>query len=202
AAFSYGVLKGLNEAPLPGQPGKTLLDEVDLISSVSGGSFTSAYYGLHGKGIFDDFESRFLLRDIQRDLFKNLFNPKYSFKLISPYYSRIDMAGELYGHITFDNSTYQGLIDKGRHPYIAVNATNMSTGAQFTFTQPQFDVIGSDLSQFDIGRAVAASSAFPFLLTPVSLLNHPAPADFSLPADVRKGLKDFGLNDRRFVWAD
>ena len=202
AAFSYGVLKGLNEVPLAGQAGKTLLDEVDLISSVSGGSFTAAYYGLYGNGIFDDFESRFLLRDIQGDLSKNLFNPKYWIKLISPYYGRIDMAAELYSHIVFGNSTYQGLVDKGCHPYIAVNATNMTTGAQFTFTQSQFDVIGSDLSKFSIGRAVAASSAFPFLLTPVSLFNQPAPAEFSLPVDVKNGLKDFGINDRRYVWAE
>jgi NTE family protein len=201
AAFSYGVLKGLNETPLPGQPGKTLLDEVDLISSVSGGSFTAAYFGLHGKGIFDDFNTRFLLRDIQGDLAKNFFSPQYAFKLLSPYYSRIDIAAELYGDIVFDKTNYQRLVDKGRRPFIAVNATNMTTGAQFTFTQGQFDVIGSDLSKFAIGRAVAASSAFPFLLTPVSLVNQPAPAGFSLPKDVENGLKDFGVNDRRYVWA-
>jgi NTE family protein len=39
---------------------RRLLDEVDAISSVSGGRFTSAYYGLHGDGIFDDFEDVFL----------------------------------------------------------------------------------------------------------------------------------------------
>ncbi|MEA1992724.1 MAG: patatin-like phospholipase family protein, partial [Thermodesulfobacteriota bacterium] len=32
AAFSYGVLKGLNETPLQGKPDLTLLDEVDVIS--------------------------------------------------------------------------------------------------------------------------------------------------------------------------
>ncbi len=46
-----------------------LLDEVDYITSVSGGSFTAAYYGLYGDGIFEDFEEAFLVRDIEKYLF-------------------------------------------------------------------------------------------------------------------------------------
>jgi predicted acylesterase/phospholipase RssA len=201
AAFSYGVLKGLDETPLPGKPDFTLLDEVDVISSVSGGSFTAAYFGLYHKEIFTDFESRFLNRDIQGELVHMLYNPVNWFKLASPYYSRIDMAQELYDQTVFNGSTFQNLVQQGRHPFIALNATNMTTGAQFTFTQPQFDIIGSDLGQFSVSRAVAASSAFPFLLSPVSLLNHPSPDQYELPRDVVNGLKDFGINDRRYFWA-
>ena len=39
--------------------------KIDVIGSVSGGSFTSAYYGLYGEGTFDDFEGRFLERNVQ-----------------------------------------------------------------------------------------------------------------------------------------
>lgn len=201
AAFSYGVLKGLDSIVLPGSPDKTLLDEVDLITSVSGGSFTAAYYGLYRKKIFDDFESVFLNRDIQGELGSMLYNPYNWVRLLSPYFSRIDMAAELYDDTVFGKSTYEDLIKQGRHPYIAINATNMTTGSQFTFTQNQFDVIGSDLALFLLSRAVAASSAFPFLLSPVSLLNHPDPSGYDLPEDVRNGLKDFGINDRRYFWA-
>ncbi|MBU0680722.1 MAG: patatin-like phospholipase family protein [Proteobacteria bacterium] len=201
AALSYGVLKELNATPLPGNPGFTLLDEVDLISSVSGGSFTAAYYGLFHKEIFKDFESRFLHRDIQGELMRKLYNPVNWFKLASPYYSRIDLAQELYDKTVFNSAVFENLVQEGRHPFIALNATNMTTGAQFTFTQPQFDIVGSDLGQFTVGRAVAASSAFPFLLSPVSLLNHPSPDQYALPLDVVNGLKDFGINNRRYFWA-
>jgi NTE family protein len=52
---------------------------VDTISAVSGGSFTAANYGLFGDRIFEDFETRFLKKDIQGDLTKAvLFNPSPS----------------------------------------------------------------------------------------------------------------------------
>jgi NTE family protein len=49
AAFAYGVLEELAATPVAlGGSSRSLLDEVDLISAVSGGSFTAAYYGLYG----------------------------------------------------------------------------------------------------------------------------------------------------------
>lgn len=201
AAFSYGVLKGLDNIKLPNKPGKTLLDEVDLITSVSGGSFTAAYYGLYKKKIFEEYESAFLYRDIQGELASMLFNPSNWVRLLSPNFSRIDMAAELYDETVFGKNTYQALIKRGKHPFIAINATNLTTGSQFTFTQKRFDAIGSDLASFPVSRAVAASSAFPFLLSPVSLVNHPNPKGYELPLDVKNGLQDFGINDRRYFWA-
>ncbi|MGO9612803.1 MAG: patatin-like phospholipase family protein [Dissulfurispiraceae bacterium] len=61
AAFSYGVLEELRatEVTLDGKK-RRLIDEVDAISAVSGGSFTAGYYGLFGECIFEDFESKFL----------------------------------------------------------------------------------------------------------------------------------------------
>jgi NTE family protein len=56
AALSYGVLEELRktEVVIDGRK-RSLLDEVDGISSVSGGSFTAGYYGLFGDRIFEDF---------------------------------------------------------------------------------------------------------------------------------------------------
>src|SRR5512135_1397034 len=66
AAFSYGVLEELRttEVTIHGKK-RRLLDEVDVISSVSGGSFTAGYYGLFGERIFEDFEPKFLKKNIQ-----------------------------------------------------------------------------------------------------------------------------------------
>jgi NTE family protein len=59
AAFSYGVLKFLHRAQVISADGTTsrLIDAVDVITGVSGGSFTALAYGLYGdrrcRGEFD-----------------------------------------------------------------------------------------------------------------------------------------------------
>jgi NTE family protein len=77
AAFAYGVLEELKEimVMIDGKE-RRLLDEVDVISAVSGGSFTAGYYGLFGEGLFQDFEQKFLKKDIQGALAARiLFDP-------------------------------------------------------------------------------------------------------------------------------
>ena len=77
AAFSYGVLEALRDTSATIDGRKThLLDEVDAISSVSGGSFTAAYYGLFGDRIFEDFQEKFLNKNIEGALLRRtFFNP-------------------------------------------------------------------------------------------------------------------------------
>ena len=84
AALSYGVLEELRDTivTIDGEP-RRLLDEIDTISSVSGGSFTSAYFGLYGDRIFDDFRERFLLQDIEGKLIRGLMNPMRWFSSVS-----------------------------------------------------------------------------------------------------------------------
>src|SRR6185295_1585539 len=54
AAFSYGVLEALRRIELVPREGERirLLDEVDVITGVSGGSFTALAYGLYGEKLF------------------------------------------------------------------------------------------------------------------------------------------------------
>lgn len=69
ASFSYGVLQTLRDTDITIDGTKRrLLDEVDVITSVSGGSYTAAYYGLFGDRIFSDFTRDFLYRDWQGEL--------------------------------------------------------------------------------------------------------------------------------------
>jgi NTE family protein len=52
-----------------------LLDEVDLITGGSGGSFTALAYGLYGDQLFDEYQARFLKRDVQGELTSRILNP-------------------------------------------------------------------------------------------------------------------------------
>jgi NTE family protein len=181
AALSYGVMEALRDTVIrvDGRE-KRLLDEVDCISSVSGGSFTAAYYGLFRDRLFQDFKTRFLDRDIQGALAGRLFNPVNWVRLASPYFSRIDMAAELYDSDIFDAATFKRLQSNGR-PFVILNATNLGAERRFGFTQVYFDALGSRLDQYKVSRAVAASSAFPYLLTPISLRNYPTAQGYTVP---------------------
>jgi len=202
AALSYGVMEKLRDTRIVWKGvEKRLLDEVDCISSISGGSFTAAYYGLFGERLFTDFRPRFLDRDIQSELVWKVANPFNWFRLISPTFSRIDLAAELYDETVFDGKRFADLPARERGPFVMINATNLANGGRFEFTQDEFDLLGSDLSTYPVARAVAASSAFPFLLSPISLLNFPAPENYTPPQDLTNALNDYNTNRRRYQWA-
>lgn len=183
AAMAYGVLEHLanTEVARKGKPGR-LLDEVDIISSVSGGSFTAAYYALHGDGIFSDFESRFLKRDVQGELTRKMLAPANVARASSPKFGRIDLVAEYLDEEVFFGGTYADLLARGRRPYVMINASDMTLGTRFEFTQEQFDLLCSDLASFPLARAVAASSAVPLLFSPLTLRNYSGQCGYSEPA--------------------
>ncbi len=173
AAFSYGVLKELDHIPSTarGATQTSMLDEVDLISSVSGGSFTAAYYGLHGKQIFDDFEARFLKRPVQSSLLKYLlFSPSNWIKLAPALYERSDLAADYYADTIFGRKRYADFRRDG--PRIIINATDLASGRGFSFTKKNFKRLCSDISSYPVGRAVVASSAVPVVFSPIVMKNY------------------------------
>lgn len=179
AALSYGVLEKFRDTRiyLNGKP-RRLLDEVDLISSVSGGSFTSAYYGLFGDQIFSDFERKFLKKRVQSELIKLwLLSPKNWLKLVPAFFGRSDLVAQYYSEKIFKKKTFADLRKEG--PEIIINATDLSLGKGFAFSDYHFSWICSDLNTYPVGRAVAASSAVPVLFSPILLQNHMGKCGFS-----------------------
>lgn len=172
AALSLGVLEELRHTPLAGgTAAHSLLDEVDAISAVSGGSVTAAAYALHGERIFDDFDSAFLKRNVQRALLGRTLNPFRWPRLCSSTYGRSDLAADFYDEILFHRATFADLAGIPG-AYVAINATDISTGARFSFTQYQFDLLCADLAPLRVSQAVAASSAVPGLLSPLTINNY------------------------------
>jgi len=171
AAFSYGVLEELRDTQININGNKkTLLAEVDTISSVSGGSFTAAYYGLFGNEIFQNYEKDFLEKDIQGTLINSLFNPINWFRFTTSGFDRTEMAINYYDRYIFKGATFSDFRNTG--PAIRINATDLNSGQPFVFNQNYFNFLCSDISKFKIARAVAASSAVPIAFSPIVLKNY------------------------------
>jgi NTE family protein len=199
AALSYGVLEGLRKTDivLDGRK-QRLLDEVDGISSVSGGSFTAGYYGLFGDRIFEDFESKFLKKNIQRSLIlRALLNVANWVRLFSSAFALSDLAAEYYDKYIFEGGTFGDMVAR-KGPFVIINATEMTHGTRVMFTQGAFDVICSDLSLFPVARAVAASSAVPMALTPITLRNYAGTCGFKTPEGFERGLEGRDILERQF----
>jgi NTE family protein len=212
AALSYGVLEDLAKTDV-GRPGQEhrLLDDVNMVSAVSGGSITAAYYTLWGDRIFKDYEARFLKKPVQNGLLFRLLAPWNLARVASPRYSTSDLAAKYYDQLLFNGATFGDLTPRPGRPFLIVNATDLAIGARFEFTQDQFDLLQSDLSRFPVARAVAASAAFPPYLGPVILKNysaeHPAPEPEFITSvlsnpSASSRLKDLALQERSYVDGD
>lgn len=185
AAFSYGVLEELRrtEITVDGQHRK-LLDEVDLITGVSGGSFTALAYALYGDRLFSEYEERFLKRDVQGTLIGRALSPRYWPDYIGGSAGRSEMAADYYDEILFGGATYADLLDK-HGPVVIATGTDLSTGSRLAFYQNDFDLLCTDLSKFRLARAAATSSAVPIILSPVTLNNYGGTCGFQYPAWVK-----------------
>ena len=197
SALSYGVLKELAETKVETVQGtSTVLAEVDMISAVSGGSFTAAYYGLRGDRIFDDYEERFLRKNVEGALFRKLFNPVNWVRLMSGKVGRTDLAAGYYDKILFDGASFADLQGHDA-PVIVLNSTDLATGTRFPFLQDSFDLICADLSVYPVSRAVAASSAVPVVFSPLTLKNYAGGCGYQPPAWLSQALKDEELTERK-----
>lgn len=173
AAFSYGVMQSLRdtEIEIKGQHRK-LLNEVDLVSALSGTGFVAAYYGLNRDTFFPDFEKKFLKRNIEWGMFQYAFlNPITIVRIMSPNFGRSDAVAEYIDRLLFHGAT-MGDLDRNGPPRININTTDITFGTRITLDRDFFRLICSDYDSFPVSRAVAASTAMIGLLTPVAINNY------------------------------
>lgn len=187
AAFSYGVLEALRSVEIVSDSGEKirLLDKVDLITGVSGGSFTALAYGLYGDKLFDMYEKSFLKRNVQGELVARILDPLNWPALSSKGWGRSELAAQLYDEILFKGATFADL-KRAEGPAIAVSATELSTGSRVVFIQQNFDIMCADLGPFSIARAAAASSAVPVVLSPLTINNYGGTCGYYEPDWVRQ----------------
>lgn len=73
--------------------------------SVSGGSYTAAYYGLFGKDVFDNFARDFLYHDWQGELMGLAFRPGNMAAMASANYNRSDLVAAHLNRTLFQGKT-------------------------------------------------------------------------------------------------
>jgi NTE family protein len=178
AAFSYGVLSALDQIPTPNRS-TPLLDRVDFVTGVSGGSVLAAYYGLKKRKALADFKQRFLLRNPEEALTTEI--------------SLLNIAKGLQGGINdagafptwldnnlFDHATFKTLLYQ-RRPFVWINASDIYSRTPFVFGSVLFGALCSDLANYPISLAVAASAAVPVVFAPVVIQNFPGGCSVPLP---------------------
>ncbi|MFZ9478666.1 MAG: patatin-like phospholipase family protein, partial [Steroidobacteraceae bacterium] len=199
SAMAYGLLEQLATDRLRHDGlERRLLDEVDIISAVSGGAIPAAYYTLYGDRLFADFERGFLNRNVAAGLRRRIFfDPRNWFRLASSEFSRGDIYAEYFDQKLFRGATYADLRTAGPRPFLILNATDVGNAGRFDFTQDSFDVLCMNLDSYPVSRAVAASSSVPALFTPITLHNEGGRCGHRLPAWVGEAVEESDHASRR-----
>ena len=171
--FHLGSLWRLNEFGM--------LPELDRVSSISGGSITAGYLGFRwgdlafdARGTAGNFER--LIVDALRDFCSRDIDVAAIGKgVLLPGVSPAELVEQAYRHHLFGNATLRSLPDP--KPRFVIGATNFGTGDSFRFSRPYMGDYRLGLvpdPDVPLARAVAASSAFPPVLSPVILETDPA----------------------------
>ena len=172
-SLGYGVLEQFQQATVrPTERGDTLLQNIDVVYGVSGGSVLAAYLALEGQETIPKFKEFFLKKDFQKKVINEVFSLSNVPRLTSPQFGRSDLLQEQLNLALYHGKTFADLARKRKGPFAVINATDMTAGQKVSFTQDFFDWLCVDLNDIEIARAVAASSAVPLIFSPITLNNH------------------------------
>jgi NTE family protein len=159
AAFHLGAMRRLQDFGL--------LDKLDLLTCVSGGSIAGATLAVNwGGGALDKLDAYLRTRSVAVSSVIG--------GLLDPFESRLDKLADSYDR---DLVFGKALNELSAGPRIYFNATNLATGNLFSFVaggglptemgEHELGFVPAD--KFPISRAVASSSAFPPVFPPLRL---------------------------------
>ncbi len=172
---------------------RDLLDKVDVISGVSGGSLPAAYYCTASDANWNPGKvQEVMTHSFAAPVTTSVFLPWMWPALWFTPYSRSDVLAQEFDHVLFKRPDGKPMtfadLRKDR-PQLILNATDLQSGANFTFTDELFDEMNSDLSKYPISLAVTASSAVPILL------HHTTVQDYQTTFPRYRHLIDGGIFD-------
>ena len=189
AAFSYGVLQGFDETRVDyGGRAMSLLDQLDFVSGVSGGSVLAAYYGLKKRAAMTDFKQRFLLANGEEALQTDLSFLNLAKGLSGGINDTTGFPRWLDAHL-FGGATFKDM-NRGGTPEVWINAADIYNRTAFIFADVTFRALCSDLANYPLSLAVAASAAVPVVFAPVVIQNYPGGCPAELPPWVERVRND------------
>lgn len=198
--FHVGALWRLNELGW--------LARLDHVSSVSGGSITAGTLGLNwgnlafdASGMAGDFSTQ-LVKPIRKLAGRTIDVWAVIAGILTPGRTISEMVARAYDSAVFDGATLQDLPDE---PRFVINATSLQTGVLWRFSKAYMADYTIGLvpnPTVELARAVAASSAFPPVLSPLKLKLDPGSfdgqgrgANYKRPFNAKAVLSDGGVYD-------
>lgn len=170
--FHVGALLRLNQLGY--------LSRLDRVSSVSGGSIIAGTLALNWRnlafdanGVAGNFDEQ-VVHPIRALAGKTIDQGAILGGLLTPGKSIADKVAAAYRKHLFGNATLQQLTDR---PRFVINSTNLQTGVLWRFSKPymaDYTIGVIDNPTVELAVAVAASSAFPPVLSPMHLSVNPA----------------------------
>jgi len=180
SAFSYGMLQALREATARAGDPDGILSDVRLVTGVSGGSVTAAWFGLNGDEALNGYRERYLVRNGEAYMGNSLFNPVTVARGLSGGANGRETFGRFLDETLFHGATFGDLRKRSR-VRTWINASDVANQTTFLFSPETFDALCSDLSRYPISDAVAASAAFPLVFAPITLEAHAGRCNYSEP---------------------
>jgi NTE family protein len=200
AAFSHGVLWELDASKVrsTGQP-TSLFDRIDVLSGVSGGAVTAAYFGLKGRTAIAEFRERFLMRDAEESLSTSIT----PVNMVSAYEGGINDSqfARWLDQNLFKGATFSEF-NTGRRPHVFINASDIYNRTPFIFDDLTVGAICSDLNSYPIADAVAASAAIPIVFAPVVVQTYPDHCGAKLPDWIVRAQNSAGTSQMLTEFAD
>lgn len=180
SAFAHGMLRELQAAGRGPDAPNGLLDHVRLVTGVSGGSVTAAWFGYAGPKGVDSFRERYLLQNGEKYMANTAVNPVTLVRGLSGGANGRRTFARVLDEQLFDKATFGDL--RRRSDILTwINASDVANRTSFLFSPETFDALCSDLSRLPISEAVAASAAFPLVFSPIVLKAHTERCNYREP---------------------
>jgi NTE family protein len=168
--FHIGSLWRLNDLGL--------LPQLSEVTSVSGGSITAGWLGhqwkhlaFDGRGVAANFEDA-VVKPLRELCSHTIDVDTILGGVLSPFRHPSELLAKGYDEHLFHGATLQALPKKSEGPRFTIYATSLQTGVSVRFAQPymaEYRIGQIREPDVSLARAVAASSAFPPPLCPVTL---------------------------------